>query len=102
MTVITKDILGKAINAFEQMDLRKREELTDEIRTHQPQLLASVLALRRLGASIEQLEIPLNILLVCYQSLKTSGQVWPEITEAVQEKSLKRIVGQMGLICAFQ
>lgn len=98
MTVITKELLTSAIIAVGAMDLSQREQLTDEIHASQPHLLASVLALRSFGANFEQLDVPLNILLVCYQSMKATGREWPVVTEAMQERCLGRVIGRMHFI----
>lgn len=95
MTAITKEILANAILSVRVMDLRQCEQLSDEIHTHQPQLLWSVLALRNFGVTLVQLELPLNILLVCYQCMKTCGRQWPLISEAMQERCIMRLVARM-------
>lgn len=95
MTAITKEILASAIIAVRAMDLRQCEQLSDEIHANQPQLLLSVLALRSFGVSPEQLEVPLNTLLVCYQCMKTCGRQWPLISEAMQERCIMRLVARM-------
>ena len=95
MTAITKEILANAIIAVRAMDLRQGEQLSDEIHSNQPQLLLSVLALQRFGVTLEQLEVPLNILLVCYQCMKTCGRQWTRISEAMQERCIIRLVARM-------
>ena len=65
-TPIPPSIVVQAMLDVDRMDLREREALVDEIYLHQPHLLASVLVLQRVGASLEQMEIVLNILLVVY------------------------------------
>ena len=95
MTAITKEILANSIIAVRAMDLRQCEQLSDEIHAHQPQLLWSVLALRSFGVTLEQLEVPLNALLVCYQCMKTCGRQWPLISEAMQERCIVRLVARM-------
>ena len=95
MTAITKEILANAIIAVRAMDLRQGEQLSDEIHANQPQLLLSVLALQRFGVTLEQLEVPLNILLVCYQCMKTCGRQWTRISEAMQERCIIRLVARM-------
>src|ERR1035437_685870 len=98
MTVITKEILSSAIVDIGAMNLRQREQLTDEIHAKQPQLLASVLALRSFGVTFEQLDVPLNILLVCHQSMKATGRVWPVINDDRQERGIKRVIGRISFI----
>jgi hypothetical protein len=98
MSHITPEILARSILAVRDMDLRQREQLASEIYASQPQLLASVLALRRFGVSLEQLEVPLNILLVCYQAMKTTGHPWPVISETLQEQCIQRVAGRIRFI----
>lgn len=95
MTAITKEILANAIIAVRAMDLRQCKQLSDEIHANQPQLLLSVLALPSFGVTLEQLEVPLNILLVCFQCMKTCGRQWPLITKAMQKRCSIRLVARM-------
>jgi len=95
MTAITKEILANAIIAVRDMDLRQCEQLSDEIHANQPQLLLPILALRSFGVTLEQLEVPLNALLVCYQCMKTCGRQWPLISEAMWERCSRRLVARM-------
>lgn len=60
-----------------------------------PNLFFSVLVLQRYGATREQIEVVLNILLVFYEAMKRSGGTWPVISEEVQERCLARIVGRV-------
>ena len=98
MTLISKTVLRSAIAAVEAMDMRQREQLADAIHTRQPSLLASVLAQRHFGANLEQLEVLLNILLVCYEAMQAIGREWPIISEEIQERCLGRVTGRMGFI----
>ena len=88
MPTIAKEILGRAVRLVRKMNLPQRERLLDEIHLHQPNLLYSALALRRFGASYEQLEVVLNILLVCFESMKLAGAERIMIDEALQERCL--------------
>ena len=58
----------------------------DEVYRHQPNLLASVLALHGSEVSMPELDEMLNILFVCYQAMIETGKTWPEITLQDQEK----------------
>jgi hypothetical protein len=60
----------------------------------QPNMLASVLVLPRMGVSMAQLEVPLHILLVTFQAMKRSGRIWPIISEAMQETCLQRLTAR--------
>ena len=72
------------------MDNCQRELLADDIHSHQPQLLASVLAQQQFGASLEQIEVLLNVLLVSYRAMKNSGHPWPVVSEEIQEHCFAR------------
>ena len=56
-------------------------------------MLASCLVQSRLGVEPAAVEFLLNILLVCYQSMKESGLQWPVITEDEQERQMQRWIG---------
>jgi hypothetical protein len=101
MAVISKSILAKAITAVRAMDIRQREHLADEIYAKQPQLLTAVLAQQRFGASLEQVEVLLNLLLVSYQAMKVSDAVWQTITEDMQERCIARLTGGIRFIEGF-
>jgi hypothetical protein len=68
--------------------------LFDEVYEQQPNLLASVLVLPRMGVSMTQLEVPLHILLVTFQAMKLSGRTQPAISEEVQETCLQRLTAR--------
>jgi hypothetical protein len=67
-----------------------KEALADEIHRCQPHMLASCLVQSRLGVEPTAVEFLLNILLVCYQSMKESGLWWPVIIEDEQERQMQR------------
>ena len=81
MSRITVDNLAAAIRKVRAMSVKEKEALADEIHLHQPHLLASCLVQSRLGVEQAAVEFLLNILLVCYQSMKESGLQWCVITE---------------------
>jgi hypothetical protein len=73
------------------MTLQDRVQLADEIHQQQPTLLASVLVLHRMGVTMPQLDVAVDILLVTYLAMKTSGHPWPVISEQLQERCLRRL-----------
>ncbi len=95
MALITQTVFGKAAIAVDAMDAAQRLRLADEVFAHQPTLLASVLVLQRMGASQQQMDVPVHILLVAWQAMKTSGHRWPVISEDTQEVCLKRLTGRV-------
>ena len=48
-----------------------------------------------MGASLEQVDVLIHILLVAWQAMKTSSHVWPLISEAMQERCLQRLTGRI-------
>jgi hypothetical protein len=78
--------------------LTEKVLLADEIFAHQPNLLASVLALSRMGVSLQQMEAPITILLVIWQAMKTCGRNWPMISEDIQERCLQRLTARSRFI----
>ena len=93
MSRITVDNLAAAIRKVRAMSLKEKEALADEIHRRQPHMLASCLVQSRLGVEPAAVEFLLNILLVCYQSMKESGFQWPVITEDEQERQMQRWIG---------
>ena len=57
-----------------------------------------MLALLRYAATLEQLEVVLNLLLVLYEAMKSSGRSRPVVSEDVQERCLARISGRVRFI----
>jgi hypothetical protein len=98
MTAITSRLLVDAVLRVERMTFKQREHLADEIHARQPNLFFSVLALQQFGATLEQMELVLNLLLVFYEAMKTSSKAWPVISEDVQERCLTRISGRVRFI----
>ena len=56
------------------MDQAQKVSLADEIFAQQPNLLASILVLPRMGVSMVQLEVPLHILFVTFTAMKLSSR----------------------------
>jgi hypothetical protein len=98
VTRISKPVLDESILAVSAMSTSQKEALTDEIHRNQPNLLMAVLAQNRLGASFERVEVLLTILFVCFQAMHRSGQHWPVITEALQERCVSRLAGRIRFI----
>ena len=93
MSRITIDDVTEAIRKVRSMSLREKEALAEEIHLCQPHMLASCLVQSKLGVNPAAVEFLLNILLVCYQSMKESGLQWSVITEDEQERQMQRWIG---------
>lgn len=94
MGVITQAVMIHAAMDVNGMDHAQKVRLADEVAAQQPNLLASILALARMGVDLEQLEVPLHILLVMFQAMKRSGHVWPIVSEDVQDRCMQRLTAR--------
>jgi len=79
-----------AVDAVRAMDFSKKEALTDEVFRVQSHMLASVMAQKGFGVTLEKIDFLLNILLVCFQAMKGSGLTWATVTEDEQERQMQR------------
>lgn len=95
MTRICITDLGEALRAFEAMDFSERSALVDVLHQRQPNLLASIVVLRSLGASDSQVEVALHVLMITWLAMQSSGSEWPVITEELQESCLAELVRHM-------
>jgi hypothetical protein len=95
MSAISQAVLADAAVTVGAMGLNERVALADEIFLRQPNLLASVIVQQRMGASLQQIDVLVHVLLVAWQAMKTSDHVWPLISEATQERCLQRLTGRI-------
>lgn len=95
MSSISSSNLADAVLRVERMTFQEREQLAEEVHAHQPNLFFSVLVLKRYGATLEQLEVVLNVLLAFHEAMKGSGKRWSVISEEVQERCLARVSGRV-------
>jgi hypothetical protein len=98
MASISSHHLVDAVLHVERMNLHDRQRLAEEVHAGQPNLFFSVLVLQRYGATLEQIEVVLNLLLVFHVAMKNSGASWPVVSEDVQERCLTRITGRVRFI----
>jgi len=98
MASISSRNLVDAVLRVERLSFTQRERLADEVHAGQPNLFYSVLVLQRYGATLVQIEVVLNILLVFHEAMKISGSNWPVISEDVQERCLTRVSGRVRFI----
>ena len=101
MASISSRNLVDAVLRVKRMRFRDRERLAEEVHDRQPNHSFSVLVLQRYGATLAQIEVVLNMLLVSYEATKCSGGNWPVISEAVQERCLARISRRVRFIEAL-
>lgn len=95
MTRLAQWAVIEADIAVRRMSHDQKVRLADEIYAQQPNLLASILALPRMGVDMAQLEVALHILLVSFQAMKLSGHAWPLVTEDIQDGCLQRLTARM-------
>ena len=81
-----------AIRSAQALDLKGKEVLAEEVFHAQPNLLASVLVLPRLGVALSKIDFALDMLFVCFLAMKASNTDWPLITEDDQDRQLQRFV----------
>ena len=98
MPSISSRNLVDAVLRVERMSFAERERLAEEIHGRQPNLFYSVLVLQRYGATLVQIEVVLNLLLVFHEAMKISGGGWPVVSENVQERCLKRVSGRVRFV----
>lgn len=90
---ISVEHVAAAVRKLQRMDMPQKTAIIDEIHLKQPNLLASCVVQRRLGADNHTIEFLLNLLLTCYVAMRESGFEWPVISESEQERELQRTVG---------
>lgn len=95
MGVITQAVMVQAAIDVNGMGQDQKVRLADEIFAQQPNMLASILVLPRMGVGMVELEVPLHILLVTFQAMKRSGHAWPVISEDVQEACMQRLTARV-------
>ena len=73
----------------------QRLSVVEAVYEKQPNLLASVLVQRKFGASHQEIGVLTELLLICREAMRESGETWPLIAEELQEKMLGRLVGHV-------
>jgi hypothetical protein len=94
MGVITQAVMVQADIDVNSMDPAQKVRLADEIFAKQPNLLASILVLPRMGVGMVELEVPLHILFVTFQAMKRSGHAWPLVSEDLQDRCMQRLTAR--------
>lgn len=95
MTKISIQHLENAVKKAEEMNLKKKEAVFDEIYIEQPNILGSILVLKQMGNTLEQMDILINVLLVAFLALKEAGLKLETVTEYEQGRELSRFVEQV-------
>jgi hypothetical protein len=94
MGVITQAVMVQAAIDVNGMGPAQKAHLADKIFAQQPNMLASILALSRIGVGMVELEVPLHILFVTFQAMKRSGHAWPVVTEDLQDRCMQRLTAR--------
>lgn len=87
---VTAAHLAVAIRLAASKRIREKEAVCDRIYATQPNLLASVLAQRSLGVTLQTVDVVLNILIVLQLAIEESGQLLATVSEVDQERELRR------------
>jgi hypothetical protein len=95
MCVITQAVMVQAAIDVSRMGPQQKVAMADEIFVQQPNMLASILALPRMGVGLVLLEVPIHILLVTFQAMKLSGRQWPLVTEDMQDRCMQRLTARV-------
>lgn len=95
MTRLAQAHVAEAMRAVERMNTQQQVQLRDEIFAQQPNLLGSIVVLRRMGASDTQIGIALHVLFVAWLAMKASGYRWPVISEDHQDLCLQRLTARL-------
>ena len=95
MSRITQASLVSAIKQIADTNPGVRESICDEIFVEQPNLLASVLVLTKMDIPPRHVEMALEALMVMHLALKASGKRIETITEAEQERELRRLLASV-------
>lgn len=77
------------------MGLREKESVCDRVYVAQPNLLHSVLAVRSFGVDMTTIDVLIDILIVLQLAVEESGQVLATVTEADQERELRRFTASI-------
>jgi len=91
MASISSRTPADAVLHVEGMRFAERERLAHEVDARQPKLFASVVVLQRQGATLVQMEVLLNLLLVFCVAMRISGSDWPVVSEDAQDRCSKRV-----------
>jgi len=93
---ISIENVNSAVRKIGAMSTVQQLALFDEMAQTQPNLLASFLVQNKLNAGNGGLEHIINMLLVCYQSMKESKFSWPIISEDEQEWQMRRMTATVN------
>lgn len=88
-------MVARAAMDIDALDHDGKVRLGDEIFAAQPNLLASILVLARMGVGMPEVEIGVHILLVAFQAMKRSRHRWDMVTMDLQEACMDRLIARM-------
>ncbi|MEO0809853.1 MAG: hypothetical protein AAFW82_04305 [Pseudomonadota bacterium] len=90
--LVSAEHLASAIKTVAAMSLKEKEAVCDTLYATQPNLLGLVLVQSSLGATMETVDVLLNILIVFHISIENSGHVLGTVSEADLKRNLERAV----------
>lgn len=89
MPKVSNKNLANALRKVRSLNIKDKELICDEIFKEQPNLFGSVIVQQRLGNSLEDIDVLLEILIVLHLSLKEAGVTISKISEQDQEYQLR-------------
>ncbi len=95
---IPPDLVTQAMTAVDALDLDQRNALVARVHARRPALLAYIPVLERCGATPQQINVVLSIVLVLDQAMELSGQTWALIDDALMKRCMPRLHTREALI----
>ncbi|MET3124748.1 hypothetical protein AAKU67_004365 [Oxalobacteraceae bacterium GrIS 2.11] len=95
MSRIATPVLARSIQQVRAMTLAQKELLLDDMFRSQPTLLSACIVQHRMGIPLKKMEFLLELILICFQSMKESGLTWPLIDENQWERQLALLVANV-------
>lgn len=69
MSRISHKALAQAIATVRSMDMKQKEQFSDELFRAQPHLFGSFLVQKQLGVSVEKMDFLVDLLFMCFQAM---------------------------------
>ncbi|WP_354334403.1 MULTISPECIES: hypothetical protein [unclassified Undibacterium] len=95
MSRITTPVLARSIQQVRAMTLVQKEQLLDNMFRSQPTLLIACLVQHKIGIPFDKMEFLMELIFICFQSMKESGLTWSLIDENQWERQLGLLVANV-------
>ncbi|NRB23699.1 hypothetical protein [Shewanella sp.] len=96
MAHLSSETLVDAIKSTQNMNLKEKELICDELFREQPNLLASILVQQQMGNTAEEVDVLLNILIVLHMAVKGAGVKISMVTELQQQDQLSKLTASIA------